>query len=137
MTRSQKLLEEVTPLAVFFGAVLSIGSIGIFYHSRLSQLEERMAGTEKKFAAELAGTAGKLEERMTGVTKEVDAKVTGVTKEVDAKVAGIKEASDKTVGFARSSACVPRVALSVASFTPPPPAPSSMCTASESMRPLR
>jgi hypothetical protein len=90
ISRGDRLVKEMTPVATFLGIVVTVGAIGAYYSSRLAALEER-----------IAGTAGKLEERVSGIIKEVDAKNTGtkdaVTKEVDAKIAGFKEAADLKV----------------------------------------
>jgi hypothetical protein len=92
ISRGDRLVKEMTPVATFLGIVVTIGAIGAYYSSRLAALEERMMGT-----------AGKLEERVAGIIKEVDAKNMGtkdaVTKEVDAKIAGFKEAADLKVRF--------------------------------------
>ena len=96
MSRSEALVKEMSPIANFLVIVTTIGAIGTYFASRLSKLEERVAGTALMLEERVEGTAGKLEERMMGVVKEVDAKVAGIVKEVDAKVAGAKETADKT-----------------------------------------
>jgi hypothetical protein len=112
ISRGDRLVKEMTPVATFLGIVVTIGAIGAYYSSRLAALEERMAGTAGKLEERMAGTAGKLEERMAGtagkleervaglmetITKEVDAKNAGSEKVVDAKIVAFKEAADLRV----------------------------------------
>ena len=136
-SRGDLLVKEMTPIATFLGIVVTIGAIGAYYSSRLTALEERMAGTasalEERMAgtastlkSDMAGTASALEERMAGlketITKEVDAKNTGTKDAVDAKIAGFKEAADLKVRF--QSAPDPRSRVHVLptlSLTSPPP----------------
>ena len=102
-SRGDLLVKEMTPIATFLGIVVTIGAIGAYYSSRLTALEERMAGTASALEERMAGTASTLKSDMAGIIKEVDAKNTGtkdaVTKEVDAKIAGFKEAADLKVRF--------------------------------------
>ena len=78
---------------------MTIGAVGAYYSSRLSALEERVAGSEKTLKSDVAGAVGKLEERVSGIMKEVDAKNTGTKDAVDAKIVGLKEAADLKVRF--------------------------------------
>ena len=108
ISRGDRLMKELTPLATFLGIVLTVGAVGAYYSSRLAALEERMTGTSQKLEERMAGTAQKLEERMAGVVKEVDATMKGaekaVTKEVDAKIAGSEKAVAKEIAGFREAA---------------------------------
>ena len=100
-SRGDRLVKEMTPIATFLGIVVTVGAVGAYYSSRLSALEERVAGSEKTMKSEMAGTASTLKSDLLGIIKEVDAKNTGtkeaVTKEVDAKIAGFEKAADLKV----------------------------------------
>ena len=102
-SRGDRLVKEMTPIATFLGIVVTVGAVGAYYSSRLSALEERVAGSEKTLQERVAGSEKTLQERVAGIIKEVDAKNTGikdaVTKDVDAKIAGFKEVADLKVRF--------------------------------------
>ena len=105
MSRGDRLVKEMTPVATFLGIVVTIGAIGAYYSSRLAALEERMAGLKEM------------------ITTTVDAKNTGTKDAVDAKIVGFKEAADLKVRFpsaldVRSRARAPDP---LAHLPPPPP----------------
>ena len=117
-SRGDRLVKEMTPIATFLGIVVTVGAVGAYYSSRLSALEERVAGSEKTMKSEMAGTTSTLKSDLVGILKEVDAKNTGTKDAVDAKIIGFKEAADLKVRFllrARARTIDPL------SHAPPPP----------------
>ena len=124
MSRGDRLVKEMTPIATFLGIVVTVGAVGAYFSSRLSALEERVAGSEKTLKSDMAGSVGKLEERVSGIMKEVDAKNAGTKDAVDAKLVGFKEAADLKVRSRSASDLRSRVqALPTPSLTclPLPP----------------
>jgi len=107
-SRGDRLVKEMTPIATFLGIVVTVGAVGAYYSSRLSALEERVAGAEKTLKSDLLG-----------IIKEVDAKNTGTKDAVDAKIVGFKEAADLKVRFLLR-ACA-RSIDSLAHMPSPPP----------------
>jgi hypothetical protein len=104
-SRGDRLVKEMTPIATFLGIVVIIGAIGAYYSSRLTALEERMAGLKET------------------ITKEVDAKNTGTMDAVDAKIAGFKEAADLKVRFQSAPDPRSRVHARSTPLTHPPSPP--------------
>ena len=101
ISRGDRLVKEMTPVATFLGIVVTIGAIGAYYSSRLAALEERMAGTASTLKSDLLGIIKEVDAKNTGtkdaVTKEVDAKIAGSEKAVAKEIAGFKEAADLKV----------------------------------------
>ena len=109
ISRGDRLVKEMTPVATFLGIVVTIGAIGAYYSSRLAALEERMAGT-----------ASTLKSDLVGILKEVDAKNTGTKDAVDAKIVGFKEAADLKVR-SRSAPGLRARSTPLAHLPSPPP----------------
>ena len=98
-SRGDRLVKEMTPIATFLGIVVTVGAVGAYYSSRLSALEERVAGSEKMLKSDLLGIIKEVDAKNTGTKDAVDAKIAGSEKTLQERVAGIEKAADLKVRF--------------------------------------
>jgi hypothetical protein len=119
-SRGDRLVKEMTPIATFLGIVVTVGAVGAYYSSRLSALEERVAGSEKTLKSDLLGVVKEVDATMKGSEKAVDAKIAGSEKAVAKEIAGFKEAADLKVR-SRSAPGLPARSNPIVHPPTPPP----------------
>ena len=97
ISRGDRLVKEMTPVATFLGIVVTIGAIGAYYSSRLAALEERMMGAAGKLEERVAGSEKTLKSDMAGLKETIKSDMAGTASTLQERVAGIEKAADLKV----------------------------------------